>query len=167
MASTNKTANLELPQWERTDSVEMEDMNAAFDKLDTVIKETQDSRLRAELLLDLSIPASNLNVISVDVSGIDWTAYKFILVSFPKLRTATVYLNENNTNLGNFMESCYFFCFPAFMGDIQAPFVIVFNYETQVTTARVKFSDIKNLYLKAFGDAKFDVETQIKMWGVK
>lgn len=37
MASTNKTSNLELPQWQSTEKPEMVDFNTAFEKVDTIV----------------------------------------------------------------------------------------------------------------------------------
>jgi len=167
MASTNKTPTLELPQWEAADSFGREDLNSAFEKIDAGILETRDTRLRADQLLNLDIPASNLNVMSVDVSGVDWMAYKFILIAFPQMKTSDIRINQGTTYIDHITDGCYIFCFPALTECPQVSFLTAYSFDFKAFSGNLSYPDIKSLYFTAYGDYKFDITTKIRIWGVK
>lgn len=72
MASTNKTANLQLNQWVLTDPLLMEDMNSDNQKIDAAVGASPCTKL-----MDVTTSA-NAQLIDLDVSGLDLTKYAMI-----------------------------------------------------------------------------------------
>ena len=73
MASTNKTANLQLNQWVLTDPLLMEDMNEDNRKLDAAVGASPYVKL-----MDIT-SAANAQQIDLDFSGIDLKKYASIV----------------------------------------------------------------------------------------
>lgn len=96
MASTNKTANLQLNQWVLTDPLLMEDMNEDNRKLDAAVGASPYVKL-----MDIT-SAENAQQIDLDFSGIDLTKYAMVQVfaynlKFTPFNTATyLYAKLNN-----------------------------------------------------------------------
>jgi len=96
MASTNKTANLQLNQWVLTDPLLMEDMNEDNRKLDAAVGASPYVKL-----MDIT-SAANAQQIDLDFSGIDLKKYAMVQVyaynlKFTPFNTATyLYAKLNN-----------------------------------------------------------------------
>ena len=76
MSSTNKTPKLGLNQWVLTDPFLMEDMNSDNSKIDDAVSS------RALVKLGHIETTASCLVISLDVSGIDWSAYREVAVEY-------------------------------------------------------------------------------------
>jgi len=66
MSSTNKTANIGLPQWVKSDALEMTDFNGAFAKIDEAFV-----KLPRQKLGYAEVKEEGLNLIEFDLSGVD------------------------------------------------------------------------------------------------
>ena len=76
MSSTNKTPKLGLNQWVLSDPFLMEDMNSDNSKIDDAVSS------RALVKLGHIETTASCLVISLDVSGIDWSAYREVAVEY-------------------------------------------------------------------------------------
>lgn len=103
MASTNKTANLQLNQWVLTDPLLMEDMNEDNRKLDAAVGSSPYVKL-----MDVT-SAANAQQIDLDLSGIDFSKYAKVEIfaynlKFTPFNTAS-FLYAKLNNLGASLQT--------------------------------------------------------------
>lgn len=179
MASTNKTAHLGLCQWVETDPFLMDDMNDTLEKIDTAVG----SRLKLELLRDISLPPQTVKQIDLDVSDIDFGRYMFIILDAPSIRISLLRINgstdgsyhiyDNSTNNSNgiieFDSNSRVFLYP--LGNPDSPvsatmlrtFRFICGYSKNTT-----YSQINTLtFAVRYSDETYNIPTQVKLWGVR
>lgn len=104
----NQTPNYQLNQWDKTDRIQMEDFNADNAKIEAALVQETSARA-AELQairnllpivhLQTITTTSTANKVDIDLSGIDWSAYPFILVRVDgkmSSSSASFYVRVNN-----------------------------------------------------------------------
>jgi len=166
MASTNKTANLGLNQWEAADPVEREDFNADNAKLDAAISKRLEWVLMGEYVRE---DASGTSSFSLDVSGYDLSEYLFVAISFPRVNTyAEIYLNSvTDTYVGYVDDGSV--CFMLTMKDGDHYPVLISARRGQVDSryARVFVKDVKTIMVRADGGSSFGGHLKAQVWGIK
>ena len=74
----NYTENYQLPQWVASDRVLMADFNDAMSKTDQALLGLEEKSLFTKLK-EVTVPAQSEDV-TLDISGIDWGAYRYVLL---------------------------------------------------------------------------------------
>ncbi len=74
----NYTENYQLPQWVATDRVLMADFNDLSSKVDQALQGLAEKSLFIKLK-EVTVSAQSGNV-TLDISGIDWGAYRYVLM---------------------------------------------------------------------------------------
>jgi len=93
LASTNKTENLKLSQWEATDALSHEDLNRDHQ----IIDETVGRKSEFVLIKDVTMDAAGKSKLDVDVSDIDFTDWQYIFVDVVYIsRPCKVMLNNES-----------------------------------------------------------------------
>lgn len=115
----NKTPNYQLNQWDKSDRIRMEDFNADNAKLEAALAQEANARTEGDTSLQNSLGAelqairnllpivhlqsitttSTSTKVDIDLSGIDWSAYPFILVRVDgkmSSSSASFYVRINN-----------------------------------------------------------------------
>ena len=103
MSSTNKTANVGLNQWVRTDPFCMDDFNEDNAKIDTALKSAQ---IR-DKLFDITVESRTANI-DIDLSNIDISQYyELILLLEIEPNTNNKYIRLNNYTGSNYWTNYY------------------------------------------------------------
>ena len=74
----NYTENYQLPQWVASDRVLMADFNDAMSKTDQALLGLEEKSLFTKLK-EVTVPAQSGDV-TLDISGINWGAYRYVLM---------------------------------------------------------------------------------------
>ena len=74
----NYTENYQLPQWVESDRVLMDDFNAANAKVDQALFKLEQKSLFVKLK-EVTVSSQTRDV-TLDISGIDWGAYQYVLL---------------------------------------------------------------------------------------
>lgn len=179
MASTNKTPHLGLCQWVEADPFLREDMNGDFAKIDAAIG----SRLKLELLRDISLPPQTVKQIDLDVSDIDFGRYMFIILNAPSIRNSLLRINgstdgsyhiydsrsSESNGIIEFDSNSRVFLYP--LGNPDSPvsatmlrtFRFICGYSKNTTYAQIKTLTLAVRYT----DETYNAPTQVKLWGVR
>jgi len=164
MASTNKTANLGLSQWVASDAVEMVDFNEDNRR----IEEAMGKRLEWELIMEQKMDRQqDVKVISLDVSGIDFSKYAVIVMSFALADDCQLYLNDRTDIAAHIYRSSTVFGFP-----FKNSSLIVYLFGNKSTVFNVggdtiRYSQLTTLNLTKHGEANFTSPFDFKMWGAR
>jgi len=170
MASTNKTSNLGLPQWERTDSFEAADMNSAFNRLDTAVKEAKDISLKLYKLFESDVASSSQSVVSFDLSEIDLGSYIALIFAFPETTDCTARFKSKSDRFSNTLEtmknSSMILCFPLGI-DCPTAHITVTESARWSNNMVYKYGDIASLVCTAVSGQTFSKGIKMRLWGVK
>ena len=89
MASTNKTTNLQLPQWEAMDKPERVDFNDAMSKIDTTV-----GTLEGKVLTIYKSAAEEAANVTIDLGEIPSDSLSMIFMIYASVRQATTQWGE-------------------------------------------------------------------------
>lgn len=115
----NQTPNYQLNQWDKTDRIRMEEFNADNAKIEAALAQEAAARVAGDTSLQNSLGAelqairnllpivhlqtittpSATNKLDINLSGIDWTKYSFILIRIEgsmSTSSASFYVRMNN-----------------------------------------------------------------------
>jgi len=163
MASTNKTANLGLSQWEAVDPFTREDLNANLQKIDEAVC----GRMRFDVLADLTIEPQNVSVISVDLNGANLSEYALVFVSTPSINYCSLYVSTSYTGTVSQMESgTLVILFPLKNGENSVKSITTAMGTLTIGTSTTKYADISSFEFVGSSD-KFKSGGKIRITGVR
>jgi len=162
LASTNKTANIGLPKWERTDPVEVEGFNSLLDSIDLAIGK----RLDAQLLRDIT-PEQGATTMYIDLSDLDFKDYLIIAISFDQTPEIFVHPNKTYNDLGFGFDGSTVFFFPLKNASrtIHAFSTMVPEHYKNDIQLAYQFNTLTGLLLVAV--EAVGANAKIRIWGVK
>lgn len=161
MASTGKTKNLGLCQWEATDPFLREDMNGDFARIDEAVG----SRLELELLRDLELNTRLMNQVDIDVSDVDFGSYMFFIVDFRYVQGC--YFRLNNFNISTVENGAKYIFLPLKNPSSNAACVRIREQSITAGFCNLAYSKIDTIRLVCYNDFTHADTTKLAIWGVK
>jgi len=169
MASTNKTANLGLSQWEASDAFTREDLNADFRKIDGA------AAYLPVKLADLTIEAQTQSI-TIDLSDKNTDQFEEVIIyaNFEEMKSLRVNGVETKS-YGAASASSYSEqpCMPLYPGRSRMSVTrACFVYHTDgshviYTMQRTNFPSLNTLVIYANEAKFFSVGDRISVWGVR
>ena len=92
----NYTENYQLPQWVESDRVLMDDFNSLNSKLDETLLDLEQRKSEFNLLKQETLSRQQTNW-TVSFSGIDCSAWHFLLLDIVLVGSGSFYLRPNNS----------------------------------------------------------------------
>jgi len=162
MASTNKTANLGLSQWQAKDAFTAEGMNGDLRLIDAAF----DHRPEILLLRALTIAPEkgSVEMAEVDLSDINFGEFYFFIIEIGWAENADMYFNGEKLTSAPYRSMFYFA--PMKRPNVETLFLRV--YDTTLSSGQIstRYGNINKLGFYKNGTA-FNSYTELRIWGVK
>jgi len=169
MASTNKTANLGLPQWEASDPFSRTEMNESFQRIDS------EAVRRRLFTVEVKEDAEGLEL---DFSGVDLARYAFLVINFDLSDYRDRHFLINNYTESHYVEFTGSASSRSFLtmkgGTLQVNYLgdeVTTRSEASPTFGRVSWDWLKDdrlrtiTFIKEEGKMCFTAGDKIHVWG--